>query len=116
MVEHVVHVHLSVGQYSKEFLAKLRRINHVTPKNYLDFINTYTKLLQEKDKFVQDQVREREKERERESRRKRDGEGEGRGRKRERGVDKEGDRQTDRQIFCKIHVFSLSPPLVPEAE
>lgn len=85
MVEHVVHVHLSVGQYSKEFLAKLRRINHVTPKNYLDFINTYTKLLQEKDKFVQDQVREREKERERESRRKRDGEGEGRGRKRERG-------------------------------
>ena len=61
MVEHVVHVHLSVGQYSKEFLAKLRRINHVTPKNYLDFINTYTKLLQEKDKFVQDQVREREK-------------------------------------------------------
>ena len=89
MVEHVVHVHLSVGQYSKEFLAKLRRINHVTPKNYLDFINTYTKLLQEKDKFVQDQVRERErereKERERESRRKRDGEGEGRGRKREGG-------------------------------
>ena len=64
MVEHVVHVHLSVGQYSKEFLAKLRRINHVTPKNYLDFINTYTKLLQEKDKFVQDQVRERERERE----------------------------------------------------
>lgn len=56
VVEHVVHVHLSVGQYSKEFLAKLRRINHVTPKNYLDFINTYTKLLQEKDKFVQDQV------------------------------------------------------------
>uniref|UniRef100_A0A1X7UR28 AAA+ ATPase domain-containing protein n=1 Tax=Amphimedon queenslandica TaxID=400682 RepID=A0A1X7UR28_AMPQE len=55
VVEHVVHVHLSVGQYSKEFLAKLRRINHVTPKNYLDFINTYTKLLQEKDKFVQDQ-------------------------------------------------------------
>uniref|UniRef100_A0A1X7SUD5 Dynein heavy chain AAA module D4 domain-containing protein n=1 Tax=Amphimedon queenslandica TaxID=400682 RepID=A0A1X7SUD5_AMPQE len=32
VVEHVVHVHLSVGQYSKEFLAKLRRINHVTPK------------------------------------------------------------------------------------
>ena len=85
MVEHVVHVHLSVGQYSKEFLAKLRRINHVTPKNYLDFINTYTKLLQEKDKFVQDQVRERERGGRKRSRRKRDGEGEGRGRKRERG-------------------------------
>eukprot|EP00731_Ephydatia_muelleri_P035324 Em0114g8a len=55
IVEHVVHVHLSVGSYSQEFLQKLRRINHVTPKNYLDFINAYTKLLREKDKFVQDQ-------------------------------------------------------------
>ena len=56
VVEHVVHVHLSVGTYSKEFQEKLRRINHVTPKNYLDFISTYTKLHDEKDKFVQDQV------------------------------------------------------------
>ena len=55
MVDHVVHVHLSVGGYSKEFLQKLRRVNHVTPKNYLDFISSYTKLLQEKDKFVLDQ-------------------------------------------------------------
>ena len=55
IVEHVVHVHLSVGAYSQEFQQKLRRINHVTPKNYLDFINAYTKLLREKDKFVQDQ-------------------------------------------------------------
>lgn len=51
----MVHVHLSVGDYSKDFLQKLRRVNHVTPKNYLDFISTYIKLLQEKDKFVQDQ-------------------------------------------------------------
>ena len=55
MVDHVVHVHLSVGKYSTSFLQKLRRVNHVTPKNYLDFINTYTKLLREKDKFVHDQ-------------------------------------------------------------
>lgn len=55
MVDHVVHVHLSVGDYSKDFLQKLRRVNHITPKNYLDFISTYIKLLQEKDKFVQDQ-------------------------------------------------------------
>ena len=54
MVEHVVHVHLSVGDYSKEFLQKLRRVNHITPKNYLDFISTYIKLLKEKDKFVLD--------------------------------------------------------------
>lgn len=55
MVDHVVHVHLSVGDYSKDFLQKLRRVNHVTPKNYLDFIGTYINLLQDKDKFVQDQ-------------------------------------------------------------
>ena len=55
MFDHVVHVHLSVGDYSKEFLQKLRRVNHITPKNYLDFISTYVKLLQEKDKFVLDQ-------------------------------------------------------------
>lgn len=55
VVDHVVYVHLSVGDYSKEFLQKLRRVNHITPKNYLDFISTYVKLLREKDKFVQDQ-------------------------------------------------------------
>ena len=55
MVDHVVHVHLSVGDYSKDFLQKLRRVNHITPKNYLDFISTYIKLLKEKDKFVLDQ-------------------------------------------------------------
>lgn len=55
VVEHVVHVHLSVGDYSIEFLQKLRRVNHITPKNYLDFISTYTKLLKDKDKSVLDQ-------------------------------------------------------------
>lgn len=55
VVDHVVHVHLSVGDYSKEFQQKLRRVNHVTPKNYLDFISSYTRLLREKDKFVLDQ-------------------------------------------------------------
>ena len=55
MVDHVVSVHLCVGQYSKEFLQKLRRVNNITPKNYLDFISTYTKLLNQKDKFVHDQ-------------------------------------------------------------
>ena len=55
VVDHVVHVHLSVGNYSKEFLQKLRRVNHITPKNYLDFVSTYTSLLKEKDKFVQEQ-------------------------------------------------------------
>jgi dynein heavy chain len=56
VVEHVVFVQETVVKYSKEFLLKLRRVNYVTPKNYLDFINTYNKLLEEKDKYVLEQV------------------------------------------------------------
>lgn len=52
MIDHIVMVHESVGDFSKKFLAKLRRRNHVTPKNYLDFINTYAKLLEEKNEFI----------------------------------------------------------------
>ncbi|XP_077015711.1 dynein axonemal heavy chain 10 isoform X3 [Tamandua tetradactyla] len=51
LVEHVVMVHESVGEFSKQFLQKLRRSNYVTPKNYLDFINTYSKLLDEKTQY-----------------------------------------------------------------
>uniref|UniRef100_A0A8C0ZLW2 AAA+ ATPase domain-containing protein n=1 Tax=Castor canadensis TaxID=51338 RepID=A0A8C0ZLW2_CASCN len=51
LVEHVVLVHQSVGEFSKQFLQKLRRSNYVTPKNYLDFINTYSKLLDEKTQY-----------------------------------------------------------------
>uniref|UniRef100_A0A673VC35 Dynein axonemal heavy chain 10 n=1 Tax=Suricata suricatta TaxID=37032 RepID=A0A673VC35_SURSU len=51
VVEHVVLVHESVGEFSKQFLQKLRRSNYVTPKNYLDFINTYSKLLDEKTQY-----------------------------------------------------------------
>lgn len=58
VVNHVVYVHQTVGVFSKTFLQKLRRVNYTTPKNYLDFINTYNKLLEEKDKFVLEQVRE----------------------------------------------------------
>ncbi|XP_023379661.1 dynein heavy chain 10, axonemal-like, partial [Pteropus vampyrus] len=51
LVEHVVLVHQSVGEFSIQFLQKLRRSNYVTPKNYLDFINTYSKLLDEKTQY-----------------------------------------------------------------
>ncbi|XP_021567645.1 dynein heavy chain 10, axonemal [Carlito syrichta] len=51
LVDHVVLVHQSVGHYSKRFLQKLRRSNYVTPKNYLDYINTYSKLLEEKTQY-----------------------------------------------------------------
>nr|XP_057927446.1 dynein axonemal heavy chain 10-like isoform X3 [Doryrhamphus excisus] len=52
VIEHVCMVHKSVGEYSILFLQKLRRSNYVTPKNYLDFISTYSSLLQEKDQYI----------------------------------------------------------------
>uniref|UniRef100_UPI00398F6830 dynein axonemal heavy chain 10 isoform X2 n=1 Tax=Pristiophorus japonicus TaxID=55135 RepID=UPI00398F6830 len=52
VIDHVVMVHDSVERFSLTFLQKLRRSNYVTPKNYLDFINTYARLLDEKDKFI----------------------------------------------------------------
>ncbi|XP_006865538.1 PREDICTED: dynein heavy chain 10, axonemal [Chrysochloris asiatica] len=51
LVKHIVLVHESVGEFSKQFLQKLRRSNYVTPKNYLDFINMYSKLLDEKTQY-----------------------------------------------------------------
>jgi dynein heavy chain len=58
IVEHVVHVHTSVGAYTEEFLLKLRRRNYVTPRHYLDFIHMYLKLLDEKNIYIKAQVRE----------------------------------------------------------
>lgn len=52
IIEHACMVHTCVGEYSKLFLQKLRRCNYITPKNYLDFINTYCNLLEEKDNFI----------------------------------------------------------------
>ena len=45
IVEHMVFVHQSVRTKSAQFAEELRRNNYVTPKNYLDFIATYRKLL-----------------------------------------------------------------------
>ncbi|KAL0279460.1 UNVERIFIED_CONTAM: hypothetical protein PYX00_001008 [Menopon gallinae] len=52
VVEHVVHVHSSVGEYTSDFLTQLRRKNYVTPKHYLDFISTYLNLLEQKNQFI----------------------------------------------------------------
>lgn len=52
VISHVCMVHSTVGNCSKQFLQKLRRCNYVTPKNYLDFINTYSNLLEEKEKYI----------------------------------------------------------------
>ncbi|XP_043967273.1 dynein axonemal heavy chain 10 [Gambusia affinis] len=52
VIDYVCMVHTNVEEYSKIFLQKLRRYNFVTPKNYLDFINTYSTLLEDKDKYI----------------------------------------------------------------
>uniref|UniRef100_A0A1A9ZFQ2 AAA+ ATPase domain-containing protein n=1 Tax=Glossina pallidipes TaxID=7398 RepID=A0A1A9ZFQ2_GLOPL len=52
IVEHVVHVHSTMHPYSVSYMQKLRRNNYVTPKHYLDYINTYLKLLDEKNTFI----------------------------------------------------------------
>ena len=56
IISHIVLVHQSVGVHSKRFQQQLRRHNYVTPKNYLDYITTYLKLLDEKDNFIQSLV------------------------------------------------------------
>jgi len=56
IVGHIVTIQESVGVFSREFQHKLRRSNYVTPKNYLDFINTYLRLLDENDTFILNQV------------------------------------------------------------
>ncbi|XP_011310250.1 dynein heavy chain 10, axonemal [Fopius arisanus] len=52
IIQHIVQVHESVGKYTAEFLTKLRRKNYVTPKHFLDFINTYLNLLAEKKTYI----------------------------------------------------------------
>ncbi|EUB64627.1 Dynein heavy chain 10, axonemal [Echinococcus granulosus] len=45
LIDHVVHVHRSVEQYTVEFVEKWKRTNYVTPKHFLDYIGNYLKLL-----------------------------------------------------------------------
>lgn len=52
----MVYVHQTVLEYTVNFLLTLRRKNYVTPKHYLDFINTYLRLLEEKNEFILAQV------------------------------------------------------------
>ncbi|XP_075233788.1 uncharacterized protein LOC142331650 [Lycorma delicatula] len=51
-----VHVHKTTVKYTADFLTKFRRKNYVTPKHYLDFINVYKLLLEEKNNFIVAQI------------------------------------------------------------
>ncbi|VDP76010.1 unnamed protein product [Echinostoma caproni] len=56
ITDQIVATHMSVHQYSSEFAQKFRRPTYVTPKHYLDFINTYKKLLEEQDTYTESQI------------------------------------------------------------
>lgn len=42
--------------YTSDFLVKLKRKNYLTPKHYLDYINVYLNLIDEKSAIVARQV------------------------------------------------------------
>ena len=45
ITDHIVMVHLSVQECSLKYEEEFRRRNYSTPKNYLDYISAYTKML-----------------------------------------------------------------------
>eukprot|EP00771_Trimastix_marina_P001232 gnl/Trimastix_PCT/2287.p1 GENE.gnl/Trimastix_PCT/2287~~gnl/Trimastix_PCT/2287.p1 ORF type:complete len:1636 (+),score=757.30 gnl/Trimastix_PCT/2287:1914-6821(+) len=45
IISHMVKTHQSIARFSHDFLLQLRRRNYSTPKNYLDYIGNYRKLL-----------------------------------------------------------------------
>lgn len=53
---HIVKVHTSIYAFSKEFERTMKRKNHATPKNFLDFINTYINMLGVKRKEIDQNV------------------------------------------------------------
>ncbi|KAJ3665402.1 hypothetical protein Zmor_000898 [Zophobas morio] len=55
IIEHVVHVHKSMSDYVRDYLLTLRRKNYVTPKHYLDLMQIYLKLLDEKNAYIDSQ-------------------------------------------------------------
>ena len=57
LIKHIVLVHGAVITASAKFHTVLRRVNYVTPKNYLDFVGTFLRLLEEKDNFVLNQCK-----------------------------------------------------------
>lgn len=45
IVEHMINVHQSVLELSTKFAQLYKRVNHVSPKHYLDYIRTFNNLL-----------------------------------------------------------------------
>lgn len=45
IIEHVVYVHKSMNKYTYRYSHELNRLNHVSPKHYLEFLQTYINLM-----------------------------------------------------------------------
>lgn len=56
ITNHIVYTHKTMSVYTNDFLVKLKRRNYLTPKHYLDFINLYLNLIDEKSSIVVHQV------------------------------------------------------------
>eukprot|EP00767_Chilomastix_cuspidata_P004259 gnl/Chilomastix_cuspidata/4391.p1 GENE.gnl/Chilomastix_cuspidata/4391~~gnl/Chilomastix_cuspidata/4391.p1 ORF type:complete len:5137 (+),score=567.95 gnl/Chilomastix_cuspidata/4391:1094-15412(+) len=50
IIDHIVYTHQTAIQYGKQYEEELRRHTHASPKNYLNFINTYASMLAKKRK------------------------------------------------------------------
>lgn len=51
----MVYTHKTVCDYTVQFQTELRRKNYVTPKHYLDFINSYLNLLLQTKDYIDSQ-------------------------------------------------------------
>lgn len=56
ITNHIVYTHKTMSVYTNDFLVKLKRKNYLTPTHYLDFINVYLNLIDEKSTIIARQV------------------------------------------------------------
>lgn len=56
IINHIVYTHQTMTGYTNDFLVKLKRKNYLTPTHYLDYINSYLNLINEKSNITKQQV------------------------------------------------------------
>jgi len=56
IIDHFVHAHLSIPNFSRDYELVTKRKNYSTPKNYLDFLNSYKELLQQNREKINDTI------------------------------------------------------------
>lgn len=56
IIKHIVYTHQTMNVYTNDFLVKLKRKNYLTPTHYIDYINTFLNLVNEKTDIITQQV------------------------------------------------------------